>query len=386
MRFFKYLIFIFSIFFSSFAFAAWSGVIGNITYSGNSPKIVCEKAQAGIRSTYSPSVTGWNNTVTKVSNTLYVCKVTANGWSFNVTGFTSCPSATEVTLKVPINAQKYQCVNSCQYALRACVDVDFESGMTCSAISTGVECGASPPKTPTNPSDTTQTPDSDSDTPAAPGQNQSGTNTNNANGTSTSTSTTTTNTTTTNNTTNNTSTSTSTSTTTNTTTTDIKIDLSSLESTITSVGQVLGKKLDDIKNAIAGLKDQDGGDSGNETGDPDSNCGSAASEPCADSAKDILDWLKGDGDKGGVGGEGDNPFGTDTTPERELTAQTFDTNIFSSNASCPADRTLSMTLFTGKTFSKSFSFSMWCDKLAIFGYLILLAAYAYAAYIVVSKS
>ena len=280
-----------------------------------------------------------------------------------------CPSATEVTLKVSVNAQKYQCVNQCQYALTGCVDIDFEPGQTCGAISTGIDCGGTPPK---DPADNSQAPDSDG-TPAAPGQNPSNTNTNTATTTGTSTSTSTS--TTTNNSTNNTSTTNTTTTTVNNSTT--KIDLSSLENAIKSMSSALGKKLDDIKNAIAGLKDQDGGNDG---------CVPTETKPCSDSAKDILDWLKGDGDGGGVGGEGDNPFGTDVTPERELTQQSLQTNIFTGSASCPADRTLSMTLFTGKTFQKSFSFTMWCDKLAIFGTLILIASYMYAAYIITSKS
>lgn len=74
------------------------------------------------------------------------------------------------------------------------------------------------------------------------------------------------------------------------------------------------------------------------------------------------------------------------TPHRELNPQSFSTNIFGSSAACPASRTLSMTMFTGRSFSQTFSFEMWCEKLSIFGTLILLAAYVFAAYIVVSKS
>ena len=178
-------------------------------------------------------------------------------WGYRNEKTITCPSATEVTLKVAINAQKYQCVNQCQYALRGCVDIDFEPGMTCSAISTGIECGKTPPTPPKDPTDTSQSPDSDS-VAAAPGQNSSNTNTNSA--TTTGSSTSTSNSTTTNNTTTNTST-TNTTTTTNINTTT-KIDLSSLESAIESIGKLLAGKLDAIKEAL-------GADSGSENGSPD---------------------------------------------------------------------------------------------------------------------
>lgn len=285
-----------------------------------------------------------------------------------------CPSATTIGLKVSINAQKYQCVNQCQYALTKCVDIDFEPGMTCDAISTGIDCGGTPPVKPKDPADNTQTPDAPTDTPAAPGQNTSNTNTNSATstGTSTSTSTTTTNTA------NNTSTTTTTTTNNNTTT----IDLSSLESTIESIGKILGGKLDAIKEAL-------GGDSGSENGTPDGTDLTETNKKLDDiknNGDKLNNWLQGKNEDGTGGGVGDNPFGTDVTPERTLDAQSFKTNIFQSNAQCPADKTLSMTLFTGRTFSRTLSFSMWCDKLAIFGSLILIAAYLYGASIIVRNS
>lgn len=368
MRFFKYLIFLF-FFFPSLSYAGYYiAGLQSQTYS-SSASGACSNL-AAIQTFYSV-----------VSSTSTICTIRDSRYQVNtnyeiVREAIVCPSATEVTLKVPVNAQKYQCVNQCQYALRGCVDIDFEPGMTCSAISTGIECGKTPPTPPKDPADNTQTPDAPTGTPAAPGQNPSNTNTNTA--TTTGTSTSTSNSTTTNNTTSNTST-TNTTTTTNINTTT-KIDLSSLESAIESIGKILGSKLDDIKDAIAGLKDQDG------SGDCNSDSpASGASSGCEDSAKDILDWLKGDGDKGGVGGEGDNPFGTDVTPQREITPQSLQTNIFGSAAACPADRTLSMN-FVGKSFQKTFSFSLWCQQLAILGSLILIAAYAYGAYIIASKS
>lgn len=289
----------------------------------------------------------------------------------------TCPSATKIGLKLPLNHQKYQCVNQCQYYVQGCVDIAEEPGVTCTAMSTGIECGGSPPPIP--PKDpNTQTPDAPGDTPAAPGQNTSGTNTNTATSTGTSTSTTTS--TTTNNTTNNTSTTNTTTTTVNNTTT--KIDLSSLESAIETMGKLLGGKLDAIKEAL-------GGDSGSENGSPDRTDLTETNSKLDDIKKNgdkLNNWLQGKNEDGTGGGVGDNPFGTDVTPERTLDAQSFKTNIFQSNAQCPADKTLSMTLFTGRTFSRTLSFSMWCDKLAIFGSLILIAAYLYGASIIVRNS
>ena len=290
----------------------------------------------------------------------------------------TCPSAQEIGLKVSVNAQKYQCVNGCQYALTKCVDIDFEPGMTCDAISTGIDCGGTPPTKPKDPADNTQTPDAPGDTPAAPGQNTSNTNTNTATSTGTSTSTSTS--TTTNNTSNNTSTTNTTTTTVNNTTT--KIDLSSLESAIETIGKLLGGKLDAIKESL-------GGESGSENGTPDGTDLTETNSKLDDiknNGDKLNNWLQGKNEDGTGGGVGDNPFGTDVTPERTLDAQSFKTNIFQSNAQCPADKTLSMTLFTGRTFSRTLSFSMWCDKLAIFGSLILIAAYLYGASIIVRNS
>lgn len=370
MRFFKYLIFLFFFFLPSISYASYyiQG-LKSLTFASSSSQS-CSKL-AATQTFYSV-----------VSSTSTICTIRDSRYSVNtdysvVQEAIVCPSATEVTLKVSINAQKYQCVNQCQYALRGCVDIDFEPGMTCSAISTGIECGKAPPTPPKDPADNTQTPDAPTDTPAAPGQNTNNTNTNTA--TTTGTSTSTSNSTTTNNTTTNTST-TNTTTTTNINTTT-KIDLSSLESAIESIGKLLGGKLDAIKEAL-------GGDSGSENGSPDGTDLTETNSKLDDIKKngtDLNDWLKGDGDKGGVGGEGDNPFGTDVTPQREITPQSLQTNIFGSAAACPADRTLSMN-FVGKSFQKTFSFSLWCQQLAILGSLILIAAYAYGAYIIASKS
>lgn len=375
MRFFKYLIFFF-FFFSTNTYSYFSDPSGQRFSSGQA---VCKSYESGSSApkpfTYQPlSSSGTTGTV-KIGNCYSATGANVGGvWYV----YPVCPSATEVTLKVPVNAQKYQCVNQCQYALRGCVDIDFEPGMTCSAISTGIACGGTPPVKPKDPADNTQTPDAPTDTPAAPGQNPSNTNTNSATTTGSSTSTSTS--TTTNNTTTNTST-TNTTTTTNINTTT-KIDLSSLESAIESIGKLLGGKLDAIKEAL-------GGDKGSENGSPDGTDLTETNSKLDDIKKNgdkLNNWLQGKNEDGTGGGVDDNPFGTDVTPERTLDAQSFKTNIFQSNAQCPADKTLSMTLFTGRTFTRTLSFSMWCDKLAIFGSLILIAAYLYGASIIVRNS
>lgn len=379
MRFFKYLVFLTFIFISfnnAYSATLWKAQGSGFTVTSYSSSQACQLLYNKVY----PSGSSWLNNGPNANNK--ICTLRTNSGSGAVLGDLStseilCPSATEVTLKVPVNAQKYQCVNQCQYALRGCVDIDFEPGMTCSAISTGIDCGGTPPPIP--PKDpNTQTPDAPTDTPAAPGQNTSNTNTNTATSTGTSTSTSTS--TTTNNTTNNTSTTNTTTTTVNNTTT--KIDLSSLESAIESIGKLLGGKLDAIKEAL-------GADSGSENGSPDGTDLTQTNSKLDDIKKNgekTNNWLQGKNEDGTGGGVGDNPFGTDVTPERVLDAQSFKTDIFQSNAQCPADKTLSMTLFTGRTFSQTFSFSMWCDKLAIFGSLILIAAYLYGASIIVRNS
>lgn len=346
MRFFKYLVATL-IFFSTYSNAVdFFGWISEQKYG--SPEAACDAyisllSGSSEYSKFYPQTEG---------NIVGTCQVRDSGnytrqQTYIIkTGSITCPSATEVTLKVALNAQKYQCVDSCQYALRGCVNVQFDSGgnpdggdnttMQCSAISTGVECGQAPPST--SSSSSPKTPDSTS-TPAAPGQTSSNTSAAKNAATSTSTSTSTTNTT------NNTSTNTSTSNTTTTSTTSTTFDFSDLKNHLTTLFSNFGTKFDGLSN-----------------------------------------WLQGKNQDGTGGGVGDNPFGTDATPEKELDQKSLQTNIFSGSASCPPDRTLSMTLFTGKTFQKSFSFAMWCDKLAIFGTLILIASYMYAAYIITSKS
>ena len=254
--------------------------------------------------------------------------------------------------------------------------------MTCSAISTGQDCGTNPPpKTPdpNNPTPDPATPDPATPDPADPtGPPPENTSTSESTSTSSSQSTSTSSTDSGGNTINNTTTNSTTNTTTNTI-----INLDRLENVIKNMTSVLSNKLD----AILGKMDQDGGSDGG-TGDGDGTDLTETNQKLDENnslLSDLKDWLTGDGD-GSNGTGGDNPFGNDAVPEKALTPQDLKTNIFSGSAACPADRTLSFQLFTGKTFSKSFSFAMWCDKLAIFGTLILIASYLYGAYIITSKS
>lgn len=76
----------------------------------------------------------------------------------------------------------------------------------------------------------------------------------------------------------------------------------------------------------------------------------------------------------------------DMPSDIELSKRSFSQTIFGSQTSCPSDRTLSMTLFTGKAFSYDFSFQMFCEKLEILGYLILIFAYYQAVMIVVRSA
>lgn len=369
MKAFKYLVFflLFIIASSSYSAVVYRTYGG---FTGSTPTEACKKWRSDAvfksRADYAPNYIG-------------ECSSPSSGATPLGVSSGSCPSATQKDLKVALNAQSYQCVQGCQYKLRACVDVDFEPGMTCSAISTGAVCGQTKPKEPPKPSDpiTPDRPDNDTNDQSKPTENTANSQ---STSTSSSQSTTTSSTDSGGNTINNTTTTSTTNTTTNTI-----INLDRLESVIKNMTSVLSNKLD----AILGKMDQDGGPDGG-TGDADGD-GTDLTQTNAkldennSLLSDLKDWLTG-GEDGSNGSGGDNPFGNDAVPEKALTPQDLKTNIFSGSAACPADRTLSFQLFTGKTFSKSFSFAMWCDKLAIFGTLILIASYLYGAYIITSKS
>lgn len=370
MKAFKYLVFLLLTLFSSVSYSAltYQISVSNGVFTDSSKNGVCSKYYNSIVSSvkYSYRVTSANNC--RIENQQGSALYTAPIYEVVV----SCPSATAKDLKVSVNSKSYVCVEGCQYRLRACVDVDIEPGMTCSAISTGQDCGTTPPPKEPDPNKPDATPD-----PADPEQEK--TNTAQSESISTSTSESTSTSTTNNNT---TITNTTTNTTINTTTNTI-INLDKLENVIKNMISILSNKLD----AILGKMDQNGGSEGS-TGNGEATDLTETNQKIDDTKgvlDSIKDWLTG-GEDGQNGSGGDNPFGNDLPPEKVIDPQQLQTNIFGTSAACPADRSLSMTLFTGRTFSKTFSFSMWCDKLAIFGYIILLAAYGYAAYIVVSKS
>lgn len=232
-----------------------------------------------------------------------------------------------VTLKVPVTSGKMVCVQNCQYSLSKCVDVDFEAGMTCDGVNEGRECGTPPPTT----------------TPTTPPVTQDPTN---------------------------------------------PTDKTDEQKTFENIMHVIGEKLDGIKDAITGgNQNQNGGDTGGSnggtTGDVTVNVDMSETNAKIDETNSLIDeltkWLEGED-------LGDDIFGDSEPPEKELTPQQLDTNIFSGRSQCPADARLSFNLLGGKTFTKTFEFKDWCDNLEIFGSFILIASYLYGAYIIVSKS
>ena len=233
-----------------------------------------------------------------------------------------------LTLKVPVSSGKMVCVQNCQYSLSKCVDVDFEAGMTCDGVNEGRECGTPPPTT----------------TPTTPPVTQDPTN---------------------------------------------PTDKTDEQKTFENIMHVIGEKLDGIKDAITGgNQNQNGGDTGGSTGgntggDVTVNVDMSETNAKIDETNSLIDdltkWLQGED-------LGDDIFGDSEPPEKELTPQQLDTNIFSGRAQCPADARLSFNLLGGKTFTKTFEFKDWCDNLEIFGSFILIASYLFGAYIIVSKS
>lgn len=233
-----------------------------------------------------------------------------------------------LTLKVPVNSGKMVCVDSCQYSLTKCVDVDFESGMTCDGVNEGRDCGTPPPTT----------------TPTTPPVTQDPTN---------------------------------------------PTDKTDEQKTFENIMHVIGEKLDGIKDAITGgNQNQNGGNTGGSNGgttggDVTVNVDMSETNSKIDETNSLIDeltkWFQGED-------LGDDIFGDSEPPEKELTPQQLDTSIFSSRSQCPADARLSFNLLGGKSFTKTFEFKDWCDNLEIFGSLILIASYLFGAFIIVSKS
>ncbi|ENV73429.1 hypothetical protein F946_00941 [Acinetobacter johnsonii ANC 3681] len=322
MKAFKYLVFLFL--FPSIANAFFYAQGYKSQTSTSSFTATCQALVAHFNSTLS---NGGSFTYSLTTATKNNCSITrSDGGKLNnpvLSEAVDCPSATSVDLKVPTSSGSYVCTNQCQYKLRACVDVDFEAGMTCTAISTGQECGQ-PKPTDTNPTPpVTQDPTNPTDKPE--------------------------------------------------------------EQTIfENIMNVIGDKLDSIKDAItAGNQNQGGSDTGGSnggTGDVNVNVDMSETNAKIDETNSLIDeltkWLEGED-------LGDDIFGDQDPPEKEITPQTFDTNIFTSRAQCPSEMTIRIPQFN---FNKSFSFDEWCDNLEFFGSLILIISYLFGAYIIVSKS
>jgi len=318
MKAFKYLIFLLPLFLVSNAYSSNFFIKHNaseVISSGSSLDAACENLANLIYTTQKPFY--WDGATCRNQSSSPV------GYKHSV----SCPSATSVDLKVPASSGSYVCTSGCQYKLKACVDVDFEAGMTCSAISTGQQCGTPKPVSPTNP-------------PVA----QDPTN---------------------------------------------PTDKTDEQKTFDNIMHVIGEKLDGIKDAITGAnQNQDGGETGGSNGgdtggDVNVNVDMSETNAKIDETNSLIDeltkWLQGED-------LGDDIFGDSEPPEKELTPQQLDTDIFSSASQCPADAKLNFKLLGGKSFTKTFEFRDWCDKLEIFGSLILIFSYLFGAYIIVSKS
>lgn len=232
------------------------------------------------------------------------------------------------SVKVPVDSGKMVCISGCQVSISKCVDVDFEAGMTCDGYYEGRECGTPPPTT----------------TPTTPPVTQDPTN---------------------------------------------PTDKTDEQKTFENIMHVIGEKLDGIKDSITGgNQNQNGGDTGGSNGgdtggDVTVNVDMSETNAKIDETNSLIDeltkWFQGED-------LGDDIFGDQEPPEKELTPQQLDTSIFSSRSQCPADARLSFNLLGGKSFTKTFEFKDWCDNLEIFGSLILIASYLFGAYIIVSKS
>lgn len=323
MRFFKYLFFILFLF-PTLSHSAINYYIGNSSNTYSTPEAACSANYSNSNHPYKHHY--------KVELDGTYCNIYAENdlrlsqSPIHPIAYT-CPSATAADLKVPTSSGSYVCTSGCQYKLKACVDVDFESGMTCSAITTGQDCGT--PKS----SDSATNPVTQD--PANP------------------------------------------------------TDKTEEQTTIENIMHVIGEKLDGIKDAITGgNQNQNGGDTGGSNGgdtggDVNVNVDMSETNAKIDETNSLIDeltkWLQGED-------LGDDIFGDSEPPEKELTPQQLDTNIFSGRAQCPADARLSFNLLGGKSFTKSFEFKDWCDNLEIFGFFILIASYLFGAFIIVSKS
>ncbi len=103
----------------------------------------------------------------------------------------------------------------------------------------------------------------------------------------------------------------------------------------------------------------------------------------ADKLQNIGSGTGGENGEGGDGYVDTSGFDADV-PMRELEQKTLKENLFPSSAQCPPDNTLSMNVF-GTTFTYNFSYQQICNPLYNIGYLVMIFAYLYAAYIVVKS-
>ena len=327
MKAFKYLVFFLILSFSNLAYSfeqcTYKYTLWGANKTFSSVSALCAEAKR---------VTGWTDLQCVVTGNRISGELT--GGSVGDLGYKVCEQIqceaglVPLTLKVPVTSGKMVCVDSCQYSLTKCVDVDFEAGMTCDGVNEGRECGTPPPTT----------------SPTTPPVTQDPTN---------------------------------------------PTDKTDEQKTFENIMHVIGEKLDGIKDAITGgNQNQDGGDTGGSNGgttggDVTVNVDMSETNAKIDETNSLIDeltkWLQGED-------LGDDIFGDSEPPEKELTPQQLETNIFSGRAQCPADARLSFNLLGGKTFTKTFEFTDWCDNLEIFGSLILIASYLFGAYIIVSKS
>lgn len=328
MKAFKYLIFLFL--FSTNTYSSYF-----IDYGSFKDKVFPTADSACIA--YKTAV-GYSNTPHEVipNGSLYTCRGEDNKYfAIQITYKAPEPEPEKCeantmpfSVKVPVDSGKMVCISGCQVSISKCVDVDFEAGMTCDGYYEGRECGTPPPTT----------------TPTTPPVTQDPTN---------------------------------------------PTDKTDEQKTFENIMHVIGEKLDGIKDAITGgNQNQDGGDTGGSNGgntgsEVNVNVDMSETNAKIDETNSLIDeltkWFQGED-------LGDDIFGDQEPPEKELTPQQFDTNIFSGRAQCPADARLSFNLLGGKTFTQTFEFKDWCDNLEIFGSLILIASYLFGAYIIVSKS
>lgn len=325
MKAFKYLVFLLFCFFSTFSYSAVTYSAGGGNY-GTSPQFSTKQAACSwFTSRLGEPVTFWSGEGDcRMNNGAFVANIIIH----QVEDKKCEAGIVPVTLKVPVSSGKMVCVDSCQYSLTKCVDVDFESGMTCDGVNEGRECGTPPPTT----------------TPTTPPVTQDPTN---------------------------------------------PTDKTDEQKTFENIMHVIGEKLDGIKDAITGgNQNQNGGDTGGSNGGTDGgdvnvNVDMTETNAKIDETNSLIDeltkWLQGED-------LGDDIFGDSEPPEKELTPQQLDTDIFSSASQCPADAKLNFKLLGGKSFTKTFEFRDWCDNLEIFGSFILIASYLFGAYIIVSKS